>query len=217
MLGVADKRPEILGPQQMLPIRAHNLQMMSMGNLLTEATPVVWRGPMVSGALQQLLNQTRWDNLDYLFVDMPPGTGDIQLTLAQSVPVSGAVIVTTPQDIALLDARKGIEMFRKVNIPILGVVENMATHTCSHCGHQEAIFGTEGGDQLAKEYHVKCLGRLPLHKDICLQTDAGRPPVIAEPHSAISREYHRIASQIAAALWQRSLNVQAPMINVVDE
>lgn len=218
MLGVSDRRPEMHSPNQMQPINAHGLQMISMGNLVTENTPMVWRGPMVSGALQQLLNQTHWDQVDYLIVDMPPGTGDIQLTLSQSVPVSASVIVTTPQDIALLDAKKGIEMFRKVNIEVLGVVENMSLHICSHCGHEEAVFGTAGGERLAREYNVDVLGRLPLQMSICEQTDRGEPPLIAEPESAVSHAYRAIALQIAAGLWRMARSGQAgPIISMSDD
>lgn len=218
MLGVATRRPEMHSPNKMKPITAHGVQMISMGNLVTENTPVVWRGPMVSGALQQLLNQTEWDQVDYLIVDMPPGTGDIQLTLSQAVPVAGAVIVTTPQDIALLDARKGIEMFRKVNIPVLGVVENMSLHICSNCGHEEAIFGVAGGERLAAQYDVELLGRLPLQMSICEQTDSGNPPVVAEPTSPVAEKYRAIAGKITALLWQRSLNsTAAPTISVSDD
>lgn len=218
MLGVAGRRPEMHSANKMRPIDAQGLQMISMGNLVTETTPVVWRGPMVSGALQQLLNQTHWDRVDYLIVDMPPGTGDIQLTLSQAVPVSGALIVTTPQDIALLDARKGIEMFRKVNIPVLGVVENMSLHICSNCGHQEAVFGRAGGERLASEYGVGVLGRLPLQMSICEQTDSGKPPVVAEPDSAVTRIYREIALKMAALLWQQSLrSAAAPTISISDD
>jgi ATP-binding protein involved in chromosome partitioning len=218
MLGVANRRPEMHSTNKMKPITAHGVQMISMGNLVTENTPVVWRGPMVSGALQQLLNQTQWDEVDYLIVDMPPGTGDIQLTLSQAVPVSGAVIVTTPQDIALLDARKGIEMFRKVNIPVLGVVENMSLHICSNCGHEEAIFGAAGGERLAEQYGVELLGRLPLQMSICEQTDNGNPPVVAEPTSPVTEKYRAIALKIAALLWQKSLSgAEAPTISVSDD
>jgi ATP-binding protein involved in chromosome partitioning len=218
MLGVADRRPEMHSSNKMKPIEAHGVQMISMGNLLTENTPVVWRGPMVSGALQQLLNQTQWDEVDYLLVDMPPGTGDIQLTLSQAVPVAGAVIVTTPQDIALLDARKGIEMFRKVNIPVLGVVENMSLHICSNCGHEEAIFGAAGGERLAEQYAVELLGRLPLQMSICEQTDNGNPPVVAEPTSAVAEKYRAIALKITALLWQKSLSgAAAPTISISDD
>lgn len=219
MLGAADQRPEMYSAKQMKPISALNsVVMMSMGNLVTENTPMVWRGPMVSGALQQLLTQTHWGQLDYLIVDMPPGTGDIQLTLSQSVPVSAAVIVTTPQDIALLDARKGIEMFQKVHIPVVGVVENMSLHTCSNCGHQEAIFGTHGGDKLAEEYGVSVLGRLPLDIRICEMTDRGNPPVHAEPDSAVAKEYLSIARSMAAHLWQTGRNRSSgPTIRISDD
>src|SRR5690606_25656146 len=187
MLGVGEQRPQIVagasGGQMMLPITAHGIQSITMGYLVTEQTPMVWRGPMVSGALQQLLTQTQWDDIDYLIIDMPPGTGDIQITLAQKVPVTGAVIVTTPQDIALLDAKKGIEMFRKVNVPVLGVVENMATHICSNCGHEEHIFGAGGGERIAQEYQAELLGSLPLDLSIRQQADAGEPSVIADLQS----------------------------------
>ncbi len=179
---------------------------------------MVWRGPMVSGALQQLLNSTQWEDVDYLIVDMPPGTGDIQLTLSQNVPVSGAVIVTTPQNIALLDAKKGIEMFRKVHIPVLGVVENMATHVCSQCGHEDPIFGSGGGERLAGEYDVQVLGRLPLLASIREQTDSGKPPVVAEPNSHVSKTYTDIALHLAARLWQLSTSGNAgPQISISDD
>jgi len=218
MLGVGGKRPEMHSENMMLPVSAHGLKVISMGNLVTEKTPMVWRGPMVSGALQQLLNNTYWGELDYLIIDMPPGTGDIQLTLSQSVPVSGSVIVTTPQDIALLDARKGIEMFQKVDIPVLGVVENMSTHVCSNCGHVEAIFGERGGDELAREYGVEVLGHLPLTLDIRLQTDSGVPPLITDPQSAVSLEYLGIARQLALGLWRQALAGDAvPEITIADD
>jgi ATP-binding protein involved in chromosome partitioning len=222
MLGVGEKRPEVIsvagGAQMMLPIRAHNIQSISMGYLVTEQTPMVWRGPMVSGALQQLLSQTRWDDLDYLIIDMPPGTGDIQITLAQRVPVTGAVIVTTPQDIALLDAKKGIEMFRKVHVPVLGVVENMALHICSNCGHAEHIFGHGGGERIAREYQSELLGSLPLDMSIREQTDSGIPGLVSDPQSIISLQYRAIARKLAANLWQ--LNRQsgsAPNIVISDD
>lgn len=219
MMGVAGQRPEMYKPDRMLPIQAFpGVQIISMGNLVTENTPMVWRGPMVSGALQQLLNNTHWQDIDYLLVDMPPGTGDIQLTLSQSVPVSGSVIVTTPQDIALLDAKKGIEMFRKVQIPVLGVVENMSMHICSECGHEEAIFGREGGERLARLYDVALLGQLPLKMSICEQTDRGEPPVVAEPDSPVSKRYGEIARRMAAALWvQAQAGQQAPEIVISDD
>ncbi|PTY36314.1 ATP-binding protein [Saccharospirillum sp. MSK14-1] len=204
MLGVADgTRPQTRDEKFFVPVPAHGLQSMSMAYLVTEKTPMVWRGPMVSGALQQLLTQTLWDNLDYLIIDMPPGTGDIQLTLAQKVPVSGAVIVTTPQDIALLDARKGIEMFHKVDIPVLGVVENMAMHVCSNCGHVEHIFGEGGGAQLATDYDVNLLESLPLDLSIRTQADGGEPTVIAEPDGEITAHYQLLARRTAAALALR--------------
>ena len=194
MLGVAEgTRPEVHQQQYFIPVEALGLQSISMGYLTTEDTPMVWRGPMASGALQQLLKQTLWNDLDYLVVDMPPGTGDLQLTLSQQVPVAGAVVVTTPQDIALLDAKKGVEMFRKVHVPVLGVVENMATHICTQCGHEEHIFGEGGGDRIAKEYGVSVLGSLPLSLSIREQADGGKPTVAAEPAGDIAQIYRRIA------------------------
>jgi len=201
MLGVGKKEPQIVNNQFMVPIEAHGLKSNSMGYLVTEKTPMVWRGPMASSAFQQLVNQTDWGDLDYLVVDMPPGTGDIQLTLSQSVSVTGAVIVTTPQDIALMDAKKGIEMFRKVNVPVLGIVENMATHTCNNCGHEEHIFGEGGGAAIAKQYQTSLLGSLPLDLSIREHADGGKPSVIADPDSAISQTYRSIARGVAALLW----------------
>ncbi len=201
MLGVGQKRPQIVGEagqQQMLPLIAYGIQSISMGYLVTEDTPMLWRGPMATGALQQLLMQTRWDNLDYLVIDMPPGTGDIQITLAQKVPLTGAVIVTTPQDIALLDAKKAVEMFRKVNVPVLGVVENMAIHICTNCGHEEHIFGEGGGERIARDYHTELLGSLPLELSIRVDADAGKPSVAANPESAISQRYRAIARKLIA-------------------
>lgn len=205
MLGVEGQKPEIRDQKAMIPIMAHGIQTISMGYLLSENTPAVWRGPMATGALQQMIFQTDWDNLDYLFVDMPPGTGDIQLTLSQQVPVSGAVIVTTPQDIALLDAKKAIEMFAKVNIPVLGVIENMAVHHCSQCGHAEHIFGEGGGERIAKDYDTQMLAALPLALSIREQADSGRPSVLAEPEGAIAQSYSSAALQIASSLWQQQL------------
>lgn len=179
MLGVEGVKPQ-LENEQFVPVEAHGLAMLSIGSLLDgDNTPVAWRGPKATGALMQLFNQTNWPMLDYLVIDMPPGTGDIQLTLAQRIPVTGAVIVTTPQHIALMDAQKGIEMFNKTSIPVIGVVENMALHTCSNCGHTEAIFGVGGGESIAKEYQVPLLGQLPLASDIRAQADKGVPSVIA--------------------------------------
>lgn len=217
MLGVAEQRPEVVDNRLMLPIAAHGLQSISMGYLITEETPMAWRGPMASGALQQLLLQTRWDKLDYLLIDMPPGTGDIQLTLAQKVPVAGAVIVTTPQDIALLDAKKGIEMFRKVNIPVLGVVENMATHICTRCGHEEHIFGAGGGARIASDYQTELLGALPLLLSIREGTDAGTPSVAADPASAIAQIYRAMARKLGARLWQGAGQPAAPLIEISDD
>ncbi|MER2011020.1 iron-sulfur cluster carrier protein ApbC [Psychrobacter alimentarius] len=184
MLGVDSVKPE-LENEQFVPVNAHGLAMLSIGSLLDgDNTPVAWRGPKATGALMQLYNQTNWPQLDYLVIDMPPGTGDIQLTLAQRIPVTGAVIVTTPQHVALLDAQKGIEMFNKTNIPVLGVVENMALHTCSNCNHTEAIFGTGGGERIAEQYQVPLLGQLPLASGIRAQVDKGEPSVLADDEFA---------------------------------
>ena len=220
MLGIPENtRPKTKDDKYFLPVEAHGLQAMSMAFLVTDKTPMVWRGPMVSGALQQLLNQTLWSDLDYLIVDMPPGTGDIQLTLAQKVPVTGAVVVTTPQDIALLDCKKGIEMFRKVDIPVLGVIENMSTHICSNCGHHEPLFGAGGGERVANEYQTELLGQLPLHMTIREQTDSGNPSVVAEPDSEVARLYLDIARRIGAGLSRRDRNLHAPIptISVSDD
>lgn len=220
MLGVGQQRPQVVevdGKQMMRPIEAHGIQSISMGYLVTEQTPMVWRGPMVSGALQQLLSQTQWDRVDYLIVDMPPGTGDIQLTLSQKVPVTGAVIVTTPQDIALLDAQKGIEMFRKVKVPVLGVVENMAVHICSNCGHEEHLFGAGGGERIARDYDTELLGALPLDLSIRETTDGGEPVVASDPDGAISQSYRAIARKLGAGLWQRTGQTSGPSIRVADD
>ncbi|MEP3857788.1 MAG: iron-sulfur cluster carrier protein ApbC [Porticoccus sp.] len=201
MLGLPDgTRPQVEEEKYFLPVPAHGIVSMSMGYLVTEQTPMVWRGPMATGALMQMLNQTRWGALDYLVVDMPPGTGDIQLTLAQKASMAGAVIVTTPQDIALLDARKAIEMFGKVKIPVLGIVENMAMHRCSQCGHEEPIFGEGGGQRVAAQYHTEVLGSLPLDRLIREQVDGGRPSVIAEPEGSVAQRYGEIAARIAVLL-----------------
>jgi len=201
MLGIAEgTKPEQRDGQWLLPVVAHGLKTMSMGYLTSERTPTVWRGPMAGGALVQMLEQTLWEELDYLVIDMPPGTGDIQLTLSQKATVAGAVIVTTPQDIALLDARKGIEMFRKVDVPILGVIENMAVHICSQCGHAEHIFGSAGGGQVAGDYGVPLLASLPLALSIREQTDAGTPTVVAAPDSPETALYLEAARAIQAAL-----------------
>ena len=200
MLGVIGERPNSDDGQSMYPIEAHGLQVMSMGFLIDPDQPMVWRGPMVTSALNQLLQQTNWDDLDYLIVDMPPGTGDVQLTLSQQVPVSGAVIVTTPQDIALLDARRGLQMFRKVAVPVLGVIENMSTHVCSSCGHEEAIFGTGGGQSMADEFDIEMLGQLPLDASIREQTDSGTPTVVSAPDSPQADAYRSAARHMAARL-----------------
>lgn len=221
MLGVGQQRPKIIGEQgqqKMMPIEAHGIQSISMGYLVTEETPMLWRGPMATGALQQLLMQTAWDNLDYLVIDMPPGTGDIQITLAQKVPVTGAVIVTTPQDIALLDAKKGIEMFRKVNVPILGVIENMAIHICSNCGHEEHIFGEGGGERIARDYQTELLGALPLDLSIRAGVDVGKPSVAADPESSISQKYRAIARKLITNVQLQHSNSQTlPDIEISDD
>lgn len=218
MLGVpAGTRPGVKDEKWFLPIKAHGIEMISIGLLLdSDNTPVVWRGPKATGALLQLLQQTLWDDLDFLVVDMPPGTGDIQLTLAQKVPVAGAVIVTTPQDIALLDAKKGIEMFRKVEIPVLGVVENMALHVCGNCGHIEHIFGTGGGERIARDYQTELLGALPLDMRIRQEVDSGRPTVVAEPDGEIAALYRQIARRTGAAL-AKAAQVDPKRINIVFE
>ena len=217
MLGIAGEVPDTKDGKTMLPLRAHGLQVMSMGALVDADQPMVWRGPMVTSALSQLANQTNWDNLDYLIVDMPPGTGDIQLTLAQQIPVSGSVIVTTPQDIATLDARKGLAMFRKVSIPVFGVIENMATHICSNCGHEDAIFGTGGADKIVADFDVRLLGRLPLDARIREQADSGTPTVVAEPDSAIAQAFREAAWNIGAAQAAERADHSAKFGNIVIE
>lgn len=197
LLGV-QQRPESTDGKTMSPVVGHGIQSNSIGYLISEDSPAIWRGPMVTQALEQLLRQTNWNDLDYLIVDMPPGTGDIALTLSQKVPVVGAVIVTTPQDIALLDARKGLKMFEKVNVPILGVVENMAVHVCTNCGHAEHIFGQGGGQRMASDYQVDWLGSLPLAMSIREQSDAGQPTVVADPAGQAARIYREIARKLAA-------------------
>jgi ATP-binding protein involved in chromosome partitioning len=216
MLGVSG-RPETEG-KKIHPIVAHGLQSMSIGYLIDEDTPMIWRGPMVVGALQQLLNDTLWEDLDYLIVDLPPGTGDIQLSLAQQIPVSGAVIVTTPQDIALLDAQKGLKMFEKVGIPVLGIIENMSVHVCSRCGHAEPIFGEGGGEKMARKYGTELLGQLPLDRGIREHADGGRPTVIAAPDSEPARRYRSIARKMAArlALKAKDYSGRFPTISIVN-
>ncbi len=214
MLGIAG-RPESKDGKTLEPLEAWGVQAMSIGFLIDTDTPMVWRGPMVTQALEQLLKDTNWRDLDYLIVDMPPGTGDIQLTLAQKVPVTGAVIVTTPQDIALIDARKGLKMFEKVGVPIVGVVENMSIHVCSKCGHAEAIFGEGGAAKMCKDYNVPFLGGLPLDIRIREQADSGRPTVIADPDGAIAAVYREIARKTAVFVAQRAEDFSARFPSIV--
>ncbi|WP_420210100.1 iron-sulfur cluster carrier protein ApbC [Burkholderia aenigmatica] len=215
MLGIHGQRPESPDNQSMNPLVGHGLQANSIGFLIEEDNPMVWRGPMATSALEQLLRQTNWRELDYLIVDMPPGTGDIQLTLAQRVPVTGAVIVTTPQDIALLDAKKGLKMFEKVGIPILGIVENMSIHICSNCGHEEHIFGAGGAERMAKDYGVNVLGSLPLDIAIRERADSGTPTVVADPDGALARRYREIARGVALAIAERSRDMTSKFPSIV--
>jgi ATP-binding protein involved in chromosome partitioning len=203
MMGI-EGRPESADGKTMEPLENYGVQVMSIGFLVDSSDPMIWRGPMATQALEQLLRQTNWGDLDYLIVDMPPGTGDIQLTLSQRVPLTGAVIVTTPQDIALLDAKKGLKMFEKVGVPILGIVENMAVHVCSNCGHAEHIFGAGGGERMAKEYGVDYLGGLPLTMSIREQADSGRPTVVSDPDGEIAGIYKSVARQMAVKIAQRA-------------
>ncbi len=203
MMGIS-ARPESADGKTMEALENYAVQVMSIGFLIDADNPMIWRGPMVTQALEQLLRQTNWADLDYLIVDMPPGTGDIQLTLCQKVPLTGAIIVTTPQDIALLDARKGLKMFEKVGVPVLGVVENMSVHVCSNCGHVEHIFGADGGKKMATEYNVDYLGGLPLSLSIREQADAGRPTVVADPDGEIAGIYKAVARQVAVKIAQRA-------------
>jgi ATP-binding protein involved in chromosome partitioning len=214
MLGISGK-PESNDGKRLEPMVSYNLQAMSIGFLIEEETPMIWRGPMVTQALEQLLNDTNWTSLDYLVIDLPPGTGDTQLTLAQKVPVSGAVIVTTPQDIALLDARKGLKMFQKVEVPVLGVVENMSIHICSKCGHEEHIFGEGGGKGMADQYGIDLLGALPLDIHIRQETDSGKPSVVADPDSRISQIYREIARKTAAKLSLQAKDYAAKFPRIV--
>jgi ATP-binding protein involved in chromosome partitioning len=217
MLGLMGRRPETRDGKLLEPLVAHGIEAMSIGFLVDEQQPMAWRGPMVTSALNQLLTQTRWGDLDYLLVDMPPGTGDIQLTLAQRVPVSGAVIVTTPQDIALADARKGLEMFQKVHVPVLGVVENMSLHVCSQCGHEERIFGEHGGTDLAEQYGVPLLGSLPLDRRIREETDAGTPTVAADPSGPVARAFIEAALRSAGELAARTKDYSRLFPNITVE
>lgn len=214
MLGVKAK-PESKDGRSLEPIRSYHLQTMSIGFLVEEETPMIWRGPMVTQALEQLMKDTRWDNVDYLIIDLPPGTGDIQLTLAQKIPVSGAVIVTTPQEIALLDARKGLKMFEKVEVPVLGIIENMSTHICSQCGYEEHIFGQGGAMRMAEQHDVELLGTIPLDISIREGTDNGRPTVVADPDGRIAQTFREIARRLAAKQSLRKKDLSAAFPNIV--
>jgi ATP-binding protein involved in chromosome partitioning len=216
MLGISG-RPESSDGKSIEPMERHGVQAMSIGFLVDTETPMVWRGPMVTQALEQLLRETRWHDVDYLVVDLPPGTGDIQLTLAQRVPVTGAVIVTTPQDIALADARKGLKMFEKVGIPILGIVENMSIHICSQCGHAERIFGEGGGERMGKDYDVDFLGALPLDINIREQADSGRPTVVADPDGRVAQIYKEIARKVAIKVADKAQDLSSVLPKIVIE
>ena len=214
MLGISG-RPESKDGKSLEPMEGHGLQAISIGFLIDVDTPMVWRGPMVTQALEQLLKDTRWRDLDYLVVDLPPGTGDIQLTLAQKVPVTGAVIVTTPQDIALIDARKGLKMFEKVGIPILGVIENMSTHICPKCGHESHIFGSGGAERMCKDYGTELLGALPLDMAIREQADSGKPTVVADPDGQVAQIYRRIARRAAVKIAESQKDMSSKFPNIV--
>jgi ATP-binding protein involved in chromosome partitioning len=214
MLGIAG-RPESKDGKRIEPMQGHGLQASSIGFLIDVDTPMVWRGPMVTQALEQLLKDTNWSELDYLVVDLPPGTGDIQLTLAQKVPVTGAVIVTTPQDIALIDARKGLKMFEKVGIPILGVVENMSFHVCPQCGHESHIFGKGGAARMSQDYKTELLGQLPLDESIQQQADSGRPTVVSDPDGKIAEIYKRIARRVAVKIAESQRDMTSKFPNIV--
>jgi len=215
MLGIS-KRPESEDGKTMTPLENHGVQVMSIGFLVDQDEAMIWRGPMATQALEQLLRQTNWNDLDYLIVDMPPGTGDIQLTLSQRVPMTGAVIVTTPQDIALLDAKKGIKMFEKVGVPILGIVENMAVHVCSNCGHVEHIFGADGGKKMAQDNGMEYLGALPLDIKIRMQADSGTPTVVADPDGEVAGIYKAVARKVAVGIAQKAKDFSAkfPTISI---
>ncbi|GGI54651.1 iron-sulfur cluster carrier protein ApbC [Oxalicibacterium solurbis] len=214
MMGISG-RPETMDGKTMEPMENYGLQVSSIGFMIDPDEPMVWRGPIVTQALTQLLDQTNWRDLDYLIVDMPPGTGDVQLTMSQKVPVTGAVIVTTPQDIALLDARKGLKMFEKVGIPILGIVENMSMHICSNCGHAEPIFGEGGGEKMCKDFDVDFLGALPLTMSIREQADSGRPTVIADPQGPIADIYKKIARTIAIKVAEKAKDMSSKFPTIV--
>jgi ATP-binding protein involved in chromosome partitioning len=215
MLGLSNKKPDSPDGTRLEPIVNYGIQSMSIGYLIDEDTPMIWRGPMVTQALEQLLNDTNWREVDYLVIDLPPGTGDTQLTLAQKVPVSGSIIVTTPQDIALLDARKAYKMFEKVSVPVLGVVENMSTHICSQCGHEEHIFGEGGGQKMADDYGINLLGSLPLDISIRVETDAGKPTVAVDPESRISQIYRDISRKTTAKLAMQAKDYSAKFPKIV--
>lgn len=210
-------KPDSRDGKSIEPKVAYDIQCMSVGFMVDEETPLILRGPMVVGALQQLLNETNWDDLDYLIIDLPPGTGDIQLTLSQQVPVSGAVIVTTPQDIALLDAQKALKMFERVEIPVIGVIENMSVHICSHCGHEESIFGKGGGALMAEKYSVELLGALPLDISIRQNADSGKPSVAADPDGAVAATYREIARKMTAKLALKAKDFSGLFPNIVIE
>jgi ATP-binding protein involved in chromosome partitioning len=214
MLGIAG-RPESKDGKHLEPMEGHGLQAISIGFLIDVDTPMVWRGPMVTQALEQLLKDTRWRDLDYLVVDLPPGTGDIQLTLAQKVPVTGAIIVTTPQDIALIDARKGLKMFEKVGIPILGVVENMSFHVCPSCGHESHIFGSGGAQRMCSDYGTELLGQLPLDEAIREQADSGKPTVVSDPDGKAAEIYRRIARRAAVKIAESQRDMTSKFPNIV--
>ncbi len=214
MLGITG-RPESKDGKRLEAMEGHGIQAMSIGFLIDVETPMVWRGPMVTQALEQLINETNWRDVDYLVVDLPPGTGDIQLTLAQRVPVTGAIIVTTPQDIALMDARKGLKMFEKVNIPILGIVENMSLHICSQCGHEEHIFGAGGGERMSKDYGVELLGALPLDIRIREHADSGKPTVVSDPDGRVAEIYRQIARRVAVKIAEKQQDHSAAFPKIV--
>ncbi|MGI9330257.1 MAG: iron-sulfur cluster carrier protein ApbC [Gammaproteobacteria bacterium] len=217
LLGIAGQRPVSKDGKTFEPLLAHGLQVISIGFLVDQAQAVIWRGPMVTQALQQMLFQTNWRDLDYLIVDLPPGTGDTQLTLTQKVPLSGAVIITTPQDIALLDARRGLQMFEKVSVPVLGVIENMSSYVCPECGHEEALFGAGGGDTLARESAVPVLGQVPLDIRIRTEADEGCPTVAAEPEGELTRRYQAIARRLALELARRPVDHKGAFPDIVVE
>jgi len=218
MMGSASLKPDSPDGKSVQPLVVHGLQTMSIGYLVEASDqPMVWRGPMVTSALMQLLTQTLWDKLDFLLIDLPPGTGDIQLTLSQKIPVNGAVIVTTPQDIACIDARKGLQMFNKVKVPVLGIVENMSTHICTHCGHADAIFGVGGGESMAKEYNVRLLGQIPLAAEIRAHTDAGKPTVAADPDGPLARAYLDVATAMKEQLALQPKNYASKFPKIVIE